>query len=145
MSNFSQGPFIKDGAELDLSADASLTAIGLTVSMGLLSATIQTGSGFSNTLEITASMKLKLVDPNSDGRITVSELPSAVSVDSPTGTITSPIKLDLAISAGVSGGGTSSATTNPVLASAELDLSFASDFTADRRFRSSGPGRSRPS
>ncbi|HVC86095.1 MAG TPA: hypothetical protein VNC40_01565, partial [Gaiellaceae bacterium] len=126
-TSFTGGPFLQDGGELDLSVDASLSAVNLTVSMGLLSATVSTGgTGFTNTFDVAGSLTLKLVDPNSDGRITASELaePDTIQVQNLSGTISSPLKLNLTVGAGVTVGGSTP------LASAELDISFASDFSA---------------
>ena len=113
--------FLKDGGHVDLAVDASLSAANLVISMGLLSATI--GSG---TIDLGGTITLQLTDPTpGDNGILPSDLPAALSVVNGSATLHSPIELTATVGANLMIAGSS---TVP-LAHATLDISFANDFT----------------
>ena len=114
-------PFLKDGGHLDLNIDASLNAATLSISLGLLSASISSG-----TIDLNGSVQLLLTDPSTgDNGVTATDLTNgALHVPTPTATISSPITLTVSIDPGLTIGDTSTS-----LASATLKISFGSDFT----------------
>jgi hypothetical protein len=118
-------PFLKDGGHIDLVVNATLSAANLVIAMGLLSATISSG-----TISLGGSLTLQLTDHTpGDNGITPADLtnsPSPLGIVDGAASVSSPITLTASIDAGLNIAGSS---TVP-LAHATLQISFASDFTA---------------
>ncbi len=128
-------PFLKSNGHIDLAFNASITTINATVTLGVLQASISSGS-----ITIAGTATLALHDTGAaDGIDPLGELgPDAVDVTA-AGTISSPITLTATIAAGVQIG-----TSDLNLASAQLAICFGADCTPNPSVQLFGPGGETP-
>ena len=114
-------PFLRSDGHIDLAANASITTVSATVALGLLSATISSGS-----ITIAGTISLALVDTGAaDNHTLLTELGTDAVTVTAAGTISNPITLNASIGAGVRVGG-----SDLSLATAELVICFGADCTS---------------